>query len=1337
MQKKIELSEAQQDILVLETFIKEKGVFNIPLVYDIKGKLSISALTKAFTILLNRHEILRLKVENSNGEYKAYISEILGFQIEYLKIDKNISKQALSKYINIQVQDYININTDIPIKCKLISLDEVNYILIITFHHIVVDDWSIGIILEELNTLYNAASDGTLIDKDNAGVPQYFDYIHEQKHNGATQLGKNCLNYWHKFLQASDVGGSIISSKTNNLLGLNEADEVLLEISGPELTNLENLGYKSRSTIFNLLITGLYCVLSLVGDNERPVIGFSASNRDTDKHNDIVGLFVKMLPYRLNVSGEKSYLDYVKESRIQIIDHIENQDFKFEDLLKMLQIEKTGSENPIFQVLFAYASENKGLSLNHLQIHQIPIRARFTKLPLTIFCSRQDSKLQFKFVYSKAKFEKCNIEGLVKAFQNFLSQAVVDYDKPICEIDLIAHYDNASSSLSIVENKDKHFLSNMHIISLIEQNTVNNSDKIAIIHGKKKYSYHELLSTIYNLSSYFREKYGAKPLKILLALEASFDYIAAFLSALYSGYTVVPVSKSLPNSRINTIFNQVNPEIIICDEEFEQKLDIKYKGSKNIIRITPNLLSTQSNTKALAVKNEIAVIIFTSGSTGTPKGVLCTHDAILNRVLWHKSVYPVSQSDVSAFLADISFVDSIGEIILPLINGSTIVVPEDAHTRIDPDKLTLMFENNNITRATLIPSYLSALINSHSSLLYRLHSLRHLEVSGENFYHDQILQVLNNFQDIKVINRYGASEATSIIYNELSLDSTKDFGYKVTSRIISDTSVGGFNKHLKLLPNGLVGEIFVCGQSVTPRYFNEATNQDKFITNKTINALLQRGILYKIGDLGIIKEDKSVKILSRADNLLKINGFRIEPREIELSINGHPQVKESIVIGKSNENTKELVCFIVPIKMPKTSNEEKLIQSVRKSIELTLPMYMLPSEYHLIKEIPRTSSGKIDYVGLNNYQTTNNILNSRKFYTLPRNFKEFKIGLIWQEVLGHKNFDIDDDFFTIGGNSISVIKVIAKMQHIFNIKINYVDIYKNKSIAKIASLLSLNPETTLETDIMFPLSFSSNKSDTIFLIHPAPGFSFPYLSLAINLSEYNIVGINDPSLTNNDINFDSIKEMAELYANKILKYQPAGHYIIGGWSFGGCVALEIARLLVSKGFDVKAVLMFDSSLRPKESYLEWTESEIFEDITGMGLNPYSIEGKKIIEVMKRNGMLLKNYEPAPYSGRVILFKAQDEECKTEFRINDFFQGWLKPLKNNLEIASIKGNHKGLFTTDNAAYTAKVLKLILESGYLRQIIQQTEVKDIYLVYLEYANTINDRYSIRRLTEIITI
>ena len=445
--------------------------------------------------------------------------------------------------------------------------------------------------------------------------------------------------------------------------------------------------------------------------------------------------------------------------------------------------------------------------------------------------------------------------------------------------------------------------------------------------------------------------------------------------------------------------------------------------------------------------NNLAYVIYTSGTTGEPKGVQNEHGGLYNRILWMQSDLNVNSTDVILQKTPFTFDVSVWEFILPMISGSQLVVAQPEGHK-DPIYLSEAIKKNSVTILHFVPSMLDVFLSEAN--LSVCTSIKHVVSSGEALSRVVVSRFQDKLPESRLHNLYGPTEAAIDVTSiELTDDTSK--GSVSIGRPVANTEIFILNESQKLQARGAIGEICIGGVQVARGYINkENLTNEKFIKNP-----FGEGRLYKTGDLGIWNPDGTIAYLGRLDDQVKIRGHRIELGEIEAVLNECKQVENTVLTTSGNGKNKLLQAYVVLKESGKThfspsvgedpvyeDSELETIKSLKAYLKERLPFYMIPNNFYLIKEVPLTPNGKFDKNSLPDFDG----ISSKVEYVPPGDEMEEKLVEIWEEILGKKQIGILDDFFELGGHSLKAVQLISRISKMFNVKINFMELFSNATI---------------------------------------------------------------------------------------------------------------------------------------------------------------------------------------------------------------------------------------------------------------------------------------------------
>ncbi len=711
-------------------------------------------------------------------------------------------------------------------------------------------------------------------------------------------------------------------------------------------------------------------------------------------------------------------------------------------------------------------------------------------------------------------------------------------------------------SSSQYKNKNFYYNSELCVFDYIKLSSQIYLKNKALSYRQYSYTYKELISISYNVASQLK-KYGLmKGDRIAINIEISHKMVILIIACLLSGYCYIPIDKSYPIERINTILSESYPKFLISDKNNTHLTNI---GFIDLDKISFDIDFDYINLSYLNKinGNDPAYIIYTSGSTGRPKGIEISHKSINNHMLWMAEQFLLSSSDVFLLRTPIAFDPSVWETLLPFYIGANLIV-HDSLYHADTKKLSDNINKYKVTVLQLTPAILNNFLKFEDRLKNK--SLRYIFSGGESLSAQTKKLFFKNYSNCKLINLYGPAEATiDTTFHEVK-NNNRHLYSDIIGKPIKNTQLYVKNKQGNLCKINETGELFISGENLAIGYVNNNQTKKSFIYYKLFSG--QR--VYKTGDLVKWNEFHELEYIGRKDNQIKINGVRIETDELKIFFQKNTSIYDcyfDIYHDKINQ-FKNLICYFI-----KDKNYEIDMNNLMTKLKSTFPSYMIPAKFYYVNKTDITNNGKVNLIKVNN---TSNIGYIDK---IALSNTEKKLIECWNSVLPNKINNILDDFFHFGGTSIlacTLAYIISDEFHI-NFEMGHLISYRSiKEQAQYIDGIIMQPRNKC---IVRLNDFSSKK---LFLIHPIGGTVFWYIPLAKILSgNIQIYGISDPELCENGKPLNNIIEMAQYYCELILSVQNHGPYCLGGASFGATVSIEVARLLVKKGHKVTSIFIFD------------------------------------------------------------------------------------------------------------------------------------------------------------------
>ena len=851
---------------------------------------------------------------------------------------------------------------------------------------------------------------------------------------------------------------------------------------------------------------------------------------------------------------------------------------------------------------------------------------------------------------------------------------------------------------------------------LFENMAIAQPDHVAVSSGQTKLTYRELHLWSNHLGRALR-LLGARPNQLIaVVMEKGWEQVAAVLGIVASGAAYVPIDPGLPRERRFLLMQQCDISIVLTTTFYDNNVEWPEgieRISVDALRLSPQDTTPMDHAQC---PEDLAYVIFTSGSTGMPKGVMINHRGAVNTILDINRRFRVSPDDRVLAISALTFDLSVWDIFGALAGGATIVMPQAALAK-DPSHWMAILQQEAVTIWNSAPPVMDLLLEyAEAGSVPSLPSLRLAMLSGDWIPVSMPGRLRNFSKHMEIVSLGGATEASiwSIVYpiNELISDQ-KRIPY---GKPLANQTFHVLDDHLHARPVWVLGELYIGGLGLAQGYWRDI---DKTRTRFVIHP--QSGErLYRTGDIGRYLPDGNIEFLGREDNQVKVRGYRIELSEIEAVLGSHDKVANSVVIVRDETHEKTIVAYAV-LKHEIVGEESFSKEELLAFLQLKLPDYMIPGHIVVLKQLPLNSSGKIDRQALPPVDASR-ALKKQNGRGAAWNDIENQLIQIWQSVLGVQPISVTDDFFSLGGQSFTAVRMMSKVREQLGYELPLSALLHNRTVESLARVVGrkatgdfvpFSPVVTIQP---------RGVGKPWFWVHPAGGNVLCYVELAEHL------GANRPfcafqappyqSLSSIEPLPDRIELMASIYLGVLEASDPVGPYLLGGWSSGGIIAFEMARQLESRGKKVELLAMVDSpaplqrELVKEEEMLAWFRHDMNAIANAADvdinrppkviaqINSTSSEQAQIdhaYEVFKANIRAVRHYLPSPVSCRVVLFRADGEPIE-EFQDHpardQWDWGWANFINNVIRVIPLPGDHYSLLAKPVVAKLADEMHLLM-------------------------------------------
>ncbi|MEC4812262.1 MAG: amino acid adenylation domain-containing protein [Scytonema sp. PMC 1069.18] len=1312
------LSFPQQRLWFLDKLEPNNPAYNIMVGFRLNGQLNQEALHRSLQEIVKRHEVLRTTfAQDTHGNPIQIIHEFQ--EIPLLSIDlshwsSEEREEQLQKAVMTEALRPFNLASDTLLRVYLYRLEENDHVFVAVMHHIVSDGWSFGLMVKELSSCYTAFCLGQESPFSPLSL-QYADFAHWQRTTFEQSQLQKQLDYWKQELSGELQSLELLTDFLRPAIANYQGRTVSFTVDSKNYENLKHLCSSQGVTLFMGLLGVFKTLLMRYSQQHDILVGTPIANRNRKQTEDLIGFFVNTLVIRTDLSGNPSFttlLERLKEKTLQAYAH---QDLPFERLVEELQPERNLSHNPLFQVMFVLQNAPMGkLELPGLTLTPLELESVTAKFDLTLSMTETETGLEGKWEYKTDLFEAATVTRMAEHFQTLLEAIVANPNQNLAFLPLLSTVEQ--NQILEWNNTKIPYPQDWCIHQMIEAQVERTPNAVAVVFEEQQLTYREL-NTQANQLAHYLQALGVKPDTLVgICVERSLEMLVGVLGILKAGAAYLPLDPTYPQDRLAFMLSDAQTPVLLTQQFLVNDLP---ENDANIICLDTfwEIIAQESeeNPTTNVISNNLAYVIYTSGSTGKPKGVQISHQNLVHSLIARFACYSEPVTNF-LLLSSLAFDASIPGIFWTLCQGGTLYLPEE-NSQWEMSKLIQMINQNSISHLISLPS-LYKLILEQANSAEQLASLKTVIVVAEACSKELVRYHAQKLPKTSLLNEYGPTEGTvwSSVYNLYPHEEPLQISI---GRPIANTQFYILDKALQPLPIGVPGELYIHGVGLTRGYLNRPElTAEKFIPNPFSHEPGER--LYKTGDLACYLADGNVEFLGRIDNQVKIRGYRIELGEIEAVLCQHSSVREAVAIV--NEDT--LVAYV-------TAYEEQILSTntLRRFLQEKLPDYMIPASFVILDTMPLMPNGKVDRKALRASNSDTRVRSSQQIP--PRTLLEQKLVQLWEETLQISPIGVTENFFDLGGHSLLAIRLLAEIEKHLGYSLPLVIFFREGTIEKIAAMLERESEPK-DSQLLIPLQTKGDRRP-LFLIHQHGGYGLSYSQLAQTLrKEQPLYALQARGLDGKQQPLDSIEAMASAYLQAIREILPHGPYSVGGHSFGGLVAFEMASQLEAQGEEVENLLIIDT--HPPLPTVE-LEASVEDDTAllaflveqiGLYVNEtINISQQELltlkeaerldyvlqilrtrevippdagtnfvtgfINVYKANSQAIIHYQPKPIRSPLSVFKTQ---ALAEQFPDDPTVGWHKLAPGQVQVYSLIGDHNSILREPHVQHLAEAIQKVV-------------------------------------------
>ncbi|MFJ1643362.1 MULTISPECIES: amino acid adenylation domain-containing protein [unclassified Streptomyces] len=1021
-------SLAQRRLWVMEQIEDGAPTYNIQVGVRLRGTVDITVLQRVVDEIVRRHETMRTRMASEDGELIQLISAQASVPVAIRDLTAYANpSMAWKRVADDELKRPFDLERDLPVRVSLLRLADNDHVLLVTLDHIVCDAWSLRLLHQELVSLYPAFAAGQ-----ESPLPelllQHADYAAwEQERQDGPELRRQ-LEYWRGQLGDNPprlslyAAGAVTGTDAQGMSCSQRLPEELMR-------DLEALALRNGVSLFSVLLSGFSVVLSRYSRQDEFVLGSVLTGRTRPELESLIGFFVNTVGLRVDLSNNPTFRELLGQVHGTALDAYANQDVSFDRVVEELDPDfEPGHRQPFFDTMFQLLDlTRQTVRTDTLVLEPLPFASLPASVEMVLAVVKDGDDYECVWDYRSERLGLAEVRRMQHQYLHVMRAALTDPDCRVDDLELeAASATSPRGDISAADGpEDESWTFFQHFDEVVDRAP----DAVALVDARQRFTYAELRDAVDRLAHVLREHGTAPETLVGVCLERGAQQVIATLAVMRAGGAFLPLEPSYPAERLRYMVADAAPPLIITSAGLVDRLPEVTPDSRVLTmeELTRTAETTGSPSAAPAHVDQLAYVIYTSGSSGSPKAVCVTHRGLRTILRALDGVFALSPADRVLRFASFSFDVSILEILMAFGSGASLhVAPADNADLSD------FLRDGRITTLVLPPSGLAALVADDADLP----ELRTVMVGGEACppaLADQWAQGRRFF------NGYGPTEATIVV-------ATHQLHSASGATVPLGTALPGVQLHildyqLRPVPAGVPGELYVGGPVLARGYLGHPRlTAERFLPDTS--GVVAGGRIYRTGDLVRRNEQGTIDFLGRLDDQVKVRGFRIELGEIENALARHPAVREAAAaVREGASGSEEIVAYVVP-----HPDKEAEPLELRSSCACLLPSYMVPSQVLMLDSLPTSGSGKLDRRALPTPGRNDTPAETRD--DQPLGPLEAAIAEIWVHVLNADAIGRNDDFFDLGGNSLSATQVTIRLRQDFALELPVRTLFDNPELGE-------------------------------------------------------------------------------------------------------------------------------------------------------------------------------------------------------------------------------------------------------------------------------------------------
>ncbi|WP_019743417.1 non-ribosomal peptide synthetase [Bacillus altitudinis] len=1254
------LSPMQEGMLFHTLHHQEKGFYVEQMDMNVKGTLRSDLLEKSMNIIVERYDIFRTVFLHE--KVKRPVQVVLKnrpFQLDVVDIQDLSESEQLERIDRFKQKDQLrgfDLSKDLLMRASVFQTGPSSYRWIWSYHHILLDGWCFGLVVQELFAIYHALLHD--IPYRLEPVKPYKEYIHwlEKQDKQAS------LEYWTQSLAGFE--GQSTFKEQRKQTNEHELGEIEWAMSKEETAALSELALQQNATLSSALQSAWSILLSRYQRSNDVLFGTVVSGRPSNLAgvDRMVGLFINVIPRRIQLTDQMTFRSLLSETQQQSLAAEPHQYIPIYDIQAKASQQQLIDHIVVFENVPA-AKEDEQESLLGFTVEDMNVYEK-SNYDLNLLASPGE-QLQLKLAFNQRAFDPAFVRKLKDQLTLLIKGAIKHPDQSVHTLTLVTKQEKQRMLEEWNAPELEH--DQLYLTKWFEHNVRKQPNAVALSAGDHTMTYAELNEQANRLARHLQKNGVNHQTVTAILAERTPELIVSLLAVLKAGATYVPIDPDYPESRIQYMLKDSGATHLLTHSSFiSQTRSLAFDGTYLFADDQEILLMSSENLPLEAGLDDTAYIMYTSGTTGQPKGIMTTHSNIA-RVVKNTNYLTILETDTLLSLSNSVFDGFTFDVYGALLNGAKLVLPQK-ETILDMGKLTELIKGEHIS-VMFVPTALFHLLVDEGTDWMR--SVRKVLFGGERASVQHVRKAFDVMGKGRLLNVYGPTESTVFAtYYPIDEAIPLEAHSIPIGKPLNQTGAYILSEHRQLQPIGMVGELCLSGKGLAKGYLNRPDlTKQVFIAHPF--AAGER--LYRTGDLAYFREDGLIEYAGRVDDQVKIRGHRIELTEIEANLLMHQGVKQAVLLADHDEtNHTRLLAYITCDDAWKGK-----LDDIKSGLKERLPAYMLPHELIELENLPLTPNGKVDKRQLPKPEAPQ----GNRRVKLPANEVEQKLLVMWREVLEREDISTDDHFFELGGHSLKAMSLLSKVSKEFEVQVPIHLLFETPTIEALSRYIQHQDGETAGY-----LVFNESQTSTVFALPPLPGYGFIYQEAAKTLDDVRLVAF-DFIETNN--------RMAQ-YVQHIQHLQPKGPLTLMGYSGGCYLAFELVQALEQGGRTVEKVIMIDSYKKIGESDLEGRSiDDDIEAIVHQTKQSELAQGEIVQEALaQKTRAYYETFVKGVNQGKIqadITFIQSEEQIA----IPDWMEEWTQATAGSFTQYQGYGRHADMFKhKECAAQNAQLIKHIV-------------------------------------------